>query len=88
MQLPQLHKDNESVRIEGFEDVDIITSDHIEAVQCKCYERTSSVVILASSEFSHCHPMTAIGTSANLVNYTALEYKEAIRLHAGAFRKA
>lgn len=40
LQLLQLQEDEEFVRIEGIEDVDIIIPDVIEAVQCKYYDGT------------------------------------------------
>jgi len=40
LQLLQLEREDESVRIEGIEDVDIIDSNGIEAVQCKYYDGT------------------------------------------------
>lgn len=41
LQLLQLQNDDDSVRIEGIEDVDILTSETIDAVQCKYYEGTA-----------------------------------------------
>ena len=41
LELLQLRDDNDSVRIEGIEDVDILTDNNIRAVQCKYYDGTS-----------------------------------------------
>lgn len=41
LQLLQLQDDDDSVRIEGIEDVDIVSDDGIEAVQCKYYDGTA-----------------------------------------------
>ena len=41
LQLLKLQKDNDTVRIEGIEDVDVIISDCIKAVQCKYYDETN-----------------------------------------------
>ena len=41
LQLLQLQKDDDAVRIEGIEDVDVIISDNIKAVQCKYYDETN-----------------------------------------------
>lgn len=41
LQLLQLRDDNDSVRIEGIEDVDILADDNTRAVQCKYYDGTS-----------------------------------------------
>lgn len=43
LQLLQLQKEDESVQIEGIEDVDIITLDGTKAVQCKYYENVKCV---------------------------------------------
>lgn len=40
LQLLQLHNNKDSVRIEGVEDVDILTSTEVKAVQCKYFEGT------------------------------------------------
>lgn len=41
LQLLQLQKDDDTVRIEGIEDVDVIISDCIKVVQCKYYDETN-----------------------------------------------
>lgn len=41
LQLLQLRDDDDSVRIEGIEDVDILSKDTTSAVQCKYYDGTA-----------------------------------------------
>ena len=43
LQLLKLHNKKDSVRIEGVEDVDILTSTEVKAVQCKYFEGTKCV---------------------------------------------
>lgn len=43
LQLLQLKTDDESVQIEGIEDVDIFTPDEIKAIQCKYYEKVRCI---------------------------------------------
>ena len=43
LQLLQLKTDDESVQIEGIEDVDIITPDETKAIQCKYYDKVKCI---------------------------------------------
>ncbi len=43
LQLLQLKADDESVQIEGIEDVDIIAPDEVKAIQCKYYDKVKCI---------------------------------------------
>ena len=71
LQLLSLENDNDSVRIEGIEDVDIITEDSTKAVQCKYYDGTACSPSVVGKAI---RPML-IHFSENKANQPAYSYR-------------